>query len=388
MNPREHYIIGVRNTLEENGKTYWRPDYKRHRKLAVHWQKYKLPNTVNEHTRADKPVKGFPENFIDDLIEEMKQLPERQRTVTFYIHGWHRFKKVSHKLDILDNLSKTYGEGGPVGKFVFLSWPSSGLRHLVDDRAFQIGHLFGKNHLSHLKELRDRLHEIGGKMILMAHSFGHHVLNGILSTSASFQLQRPLFDHVFLFASDIAHQSVFRNETTSGVLLGNPLAHLGPQIYPERNYNLTDLARLSSNNHVFYHRYDVMLHNSTFMFAKKMFSGLLDRLHIDNEELAMIQKSFCLGNLGGEKLLAANPDFDFVNVKELMDDHPRDRKTFKVKRKKRDKIDEFLEEPRKFVGFGIGNFAASAFKQKHYVGLHQYLFSADSVVKEVKGKMG
>jgi len=343
--------------------------------LPLHYTVYDFTGKkLTEH--SDLPNKVTPvadgAAFIDQVVAAADQLPEGSRNVTFYIHGFHHIFQRSFKLDILSGMANSYCSAANrvVGKFIFFSWPATEGRNILDDRAHAQGIMLYRNNKKMFENLAAALQQKGIQFNLMAHSFGHRILNGFLE---EINTGKKIFDKVFLFAADIPHQAL--DGTLPGIKLKNKKNSDWDGDTPaddvERWYNLTKLQEVANETHCFYCKYDRMLMAST--------DGELKRTEEDDAD--QVNDYLCLGTMGNLKI-KPNTQIKFYDVEkwvrvdtEFGDVLGKNAHEVEQMQKIIDALDLSRSDHR---AFAILNFS-----REPWVKLHRYAYYSKDVVKEV-----
>lgn len=380
MDTRSHFILSNRKVaLEHDGRPYLQLDSEIAPDLPLHYVLYHLPDEVTQNTRVETPVEilGDGVAFVQQVVAEAEKLPPGCRNITFYIHGFHHVINHSFKLDLLSRLDQAYCQPGSatVGKFIFFSWPATDGRDKVDDRAHAQGMMLYRNNKKMFELLAGELRKRNIGFHLMAHSFGHRVLNGFLSEAETGQ---QLFDHVFLFAADIPHEAM--DVTLPGIKLRNKKNSDWDGDTPaddrERLYDLTRLQYLAQKTHCFYCRYDRMLMAST--------DGELNRIEEENSQ--WVNDFICLGSLGN-KTIKVFENIYFYDVLEWMSKDEVFEQVFNAHHHVLEQLDYIFEH------FDLSRsdqrlFVLDGSEQETWIKVHQYLFQSRDVVKKVGELLG
>lgn len=374
MENRNHFILSNRQVYRAFDKYYLQVESRIDPALPLHYAPYFFREEgLTENTIMKDPVQPVNDDFIKAVVQQAEQLQDPYRNVTIYIHGFHHLMQFSYKLDVMADMVNAYCNPADriVGKFIFFSWPATQFRRFMDDRAHAQGLFLYRNNKALFRELYAELSKRGIKLNLMAHSFGHRLLNGFLAEAQ----QEKLFDKVFLFAADIPHECM--STTGPGIELENWYDDLSDVYTPEdkvkRRYNLTPLASVAGETYCYYCRYDRLLLAST--------DGELDNSKEDNHEL--VDNFLCLGTMGNANLsVPANVKFQHVldlfgnesPLKQVIDGHPD------VKQE----IDSVLNSNE--IHSNLRNFSILKFTRDPWVKVHRYLSTSTEVVNDVKKK--
>lgn len=372
MEPRKHFIVSNRTVRADS----WTLDPDAEPFGPLHYTYYNVPKTPNETTKVSQKVTPLvKKTFIDHVVEEAKQLPDTCRNVTIYVHGFHHIINKSYKIDLLNNLVKQYclDEQG-VGKFIYFSWPATGARTKVDDMAHALGTSLWRNPEFDIAALKKRLNSNGIELNFWTHSFGHRILNGYLSEQKGNAAKQ--FNKVFLFASDIPHRALDKNNP--GIALENPKnAHYtdaqGKTFdtdYPRREYNLTRLETIADKANCYYTKYD--------RFMVSSLEGELKGHQLNQP--AFVDSWMCAGSVG--KSRATKPmNIRSVDVSKWIRKEDAFKKAFN-----KSKVVKELENTisKKKVDGAHRMFALEPAGRRPWQLLHQYLIMSPSVVADVK----
>lgn len=371
MTDYQHFILSNRDVKRKNGKYFLKKKAHINPYNQLHSLLYAIPEgaNVNSKTIIKDPVTPVvAKRFVDEVLGEAKKLKAPYKNITLYIHGFNHLFCKSYKVELFQNLAKTYcsGEDRSVGKFIFFSWPATDLRSKMDDMIHVQGEAVALNYLAMFEKLQERLADIGVELNLMSHSFGHRWVNGFLGKTPA--RQGKLFDKTFLFASDIPYQSIATNGLP-GIRLKNKGESRfdGGDNEKTRLYDLTKLEQLSTAVYGFHCDYDRMLFAST--------DGELNER--EEKSKTDVDNFMCLGVVGNTNSAVKHPkNFAFNDVTPLvLSENYEALKDEKVK-KELDKIrseKEFDTNQRLF-----------AIKGKDWIHLHRYLFTSPKVVSKVK----
>lgn len=385
----QHFILSNRQVAprkQDKNNLYFERKYLIEPNLPLHYVQYPfLPLVPPDSMNIDQPVTpvGNGDAFINHVVAEADKLPAGHRNVTIYIHGFHHFVNTSFKLDILSGMVKKYcfpedpAIQRVVGKFIFLSWPATGKRRKLDVRAHEQGFYLYQNNRAMFEKLYAELNKKGIQLNLMAHSFGHRMLNGFLA--AMDDQPKKMFDHINLFAADIPHQAMdlLADQGKPGIRLIN-------KKFRDRNgklsgedksvwYNFTKMGSLAGKVTSFFCRYDRMLMASS--------DGELKRTEEDDNDL--VNNYLCMGTVGGLFLQKKPDNVEFIDVLENVN---KDIKTFggmpETEKQVRKQIDNIVTKFRLDVSDHRA-FAIMDFSREPWVKLHRYIYHCDAVVDTV-----
>ena len=136
----------------------------------------------------------------------LRRQDDRHRDVLFFIHG-HRLFLPGLRLGLLRALHDRYAAGphGPVGVIVFFSWPDRGWPWSEDQEAYRAGRAFFAGSAGLLAALRDAA---DGRLHLLALSFGHHLLAGMVAQAAADGHDAPPFRNCLLAGADVPQAAI------------------------------------------------------------------------------------------------------------------------------------------------------------------------------------
>ena len=174
---------------------------------------------------------------------------DAHRDVLFFIHG-HRLSLPGLRLGLLRELHDRYvgGPRGPVGVIVFFSWPDRGWPWSEDDEAYRAGRAFFAQGSGLLAALSDAAN---GRLHLLAQSFGHHLLAGMVAQAVAEQHDAPPFRACLLVGADVPQEAI-----GAGGVRVSSRGDAG------RSYRFDRMDRLGERTVVYYDRRDRILPGS------------------------------------------------------------------------------------------------------------------------------
>ncbi|MEO7990011.1 MAG: alpha/beta hydrolase, partial [Chryseolinea sp.] len=271
--------------------------------------KLSLPSHI-ENIRAEEwSVKGFVNNVMSSVHEVDPQV--KRKHVFIYIPGYQLQLLNSLRTDLLSSFTLSYmtHPQNSIAKVLFFSWPSQSgpKRETVDDRSVAAGESFTANGMfDYLEKLSIELKKENRCLNLVAHSFGHQLLNGMINPKSG-TVPQKIFENVFLMAPDISYLSVQIN----GALIKNTIKNPGSS--DTILYDLSKLNTLANNIHVFHDKYDFLLYSSTVRFAGDK----------DLRDLSETGQYRNLGNHGNMlKQQPIHDNFHFIDVENEVKNNP------------------------------------------------------------------
>lgn len=174
-------------------------------------------------------------------------------------------------MDLFRQLSDRYsgGKEPAVNTFIFFQWMTGEFsdivnkRHQIDDGAWEQALACGQMLEQLLIAVSDHLKKRGIPFYLMAHSYAHQFLNGLLHLWGMDGSHERIFDKAFLFAPDITWKSLRVSPGgKGGVKLINPNSDTQENY---RKFDLTPLSKVAAETHVLSCSWDYLLHHSQSM---------------------------------------------------------------------------------------------------------------------------
>ena len=383
---REHYLIGYRKRGSGASKfSFDHLDKDAPDKLYQAVVDYRNPRRY----RLNRFFPAGLSDLIQRKISEFSGESDR-RNVLLYVHGYipqifANFNIKALSLQLLTKKIKAYSRypDNQLGKTIYFIWPAQGRasRKFTDDRAHEAGREFTEKGLwQEVESLCRTLHEEGIHTHLLVHSYGHHLLNGMLAPIDVSTMDSPVFRNAFLMASDIPQQSVEKSAgddyENNGVSVSN--YHCNDSNCRDIRYNLTKLEKIADSVNVFHDPYDILLYHSA---KKQMNSRSLKNMSV-GQRREYIRPYLTLGNRGKQDLISFPQNFHFYDVNDYS-------RVPALPAKRRRRIQQRLEDWKfwKFRNLSIilnGVFGG----EKSYTARHRYFMTAGDVVGEVQGLMG
>lgn len=321
-----------------------------------------------------------PNLFASGVIDSIRG--DVREHVIVYVHGYQLFSSL--KLDLFLHFVQNYTnhERPSIAKVIFLTWPAFGLsRKTKDDDAIRLGEDFtSRNFFETFRILSDRLREHGKKLSLFVHSFGNILLNGMINpppfrSSLPGDQTSKIFENIFLMAPDITHLSA------CGEGINLPNIFQSKKGRDKINYALRNLTGLASHVHVFYDKYDFLLHVST-----RISLGRKNVKH-DKPDDEIVPKEFrILGNYGRTEFSPENEvlNFNFVDVDKLVNDAKDfgNMLYFPFRKMTKHSV-EIIDHAVKNVDYKRTNGWRVLWQNKRFADHHRYLFTCKPVVDKV-----
>lgn len=308
--------------------------------------------------------------FVGNIINDLQNLQNAgKQHVILYVPGYQPLPNLSFEL--WENFVQNYMEhpGQSVAKVIFFTWPSHQLgRKTIDDRALRAGQLFGANRLYEvIRKLSEQLADIGKTLNLVVHSFGHQLLNGFLNSGVTFNSSSRVFHRIFLMAPDIVEGSM---ASPNGVDLTN---YYGAN--EKSHYNLSGINKIAGETHVFWDKYDYLLHVSTRKFAQKILGTPEEEKEIPNYRN--------LGNYGPK--YTGSPGIYYHNLQALLatsSDQGRFKNLYD-RPKWRKRMDRLMEGKASYLD--VGDTLTLVLNNRKFARHHRYLFTSKAVIEKVIG---
>lgn len=305
--------------------------------------------------------------FVGNIADELSRLKSSKRHVILYVPGYQPLPNLSFEL--WENFVQNYMEhpAQSVAKVIFFSWPSHQLgRKTIDDRAIHAGEKFGQNRLYEVITRLAKALPAGKTLNLVVHSFGHQLLNGFLNSGVIFNKDSRVFHRIFLMAPDIAEGAMY---PPWGIHVRN---FYGGNTGSFNLYNLSGIHKIAAETHVFWDKYDYLLHVSTRKFAEKVVGT--------DEEYPQILNYRNLGNYGPKY---NNPGVYYHNLQALLNSSP-DKSRFKNlydQPKWRKRMDTLMNDQGSYLD--VGDILTLALNNGKFARHHRYLFTSKAVVEKV-----
>ncbi len=328
------------------------------------FQRLVLP-AMYENLALHQDEDFFVGNIINDL---RKSTVATKKHVILYVPGYQPLPNLSFELweAFVQHYFKHPSQS--VAKVIFFSWPSHQLgRRTIDDRAIEAGKRFGANHLhSVITKLSEQLKLIGKTLNLVVHSFGHQLLNGFLNSGLPFNERSRVFHRIFLMAPDITKESL---RPPNGIFLKN--FYTGSGHSGTSHYNLTEISSLALGTHIFWDKYDYLLHVSTRKFAEKIVGTTEEYPQIlDYRNLGNYQRKYIWQNVYHYDLQTLIPTGGDKGFKNLFD-----------RPKWRRRMEEVADREESYQD--IGEFIALLLNNGKFTKHHRYLFTSKTVADKV-----
>lgn len=308
--------------------------------------------------------------FVSTLIQDMQKVRNTKKHVILYIPGYQPLPNLSFELWETFVQSYLKHPAQSIAKVIFFSWPSHQLgRKTIDDRALTAGEKFAGNRLYTIfQKLSEQLSAIGKTLNLVVHSFGHQLLNGFLNSGLTFHEGSRVFHRIFLMAPDIVSDAM---ASPGGITVTNYYVKDRPG--QDSLYNFTEINKLAKSIHVFWDKYDYLLHVSTKKFALKIVGTL--------SEYPEILRYRNLGNYG-EKY--QHPGIRYYDLQKIAGESTGKDFGFKnlfEKSKWRKKIEAVTEENESYQN--VGHILSLLLNSGKFMKHHRYLFTSRGVVEKV-----
>ena len=344
-----------------------------------------VPDTLffaNFNARPLRPNFLSPQIFTNIVMQSLERLNDDSRKHVFiYVHGFDW--EPGLKIDLHSQFLQSYFNHpeNSIAKVLYFSWPSFGWRKNIDDRSVDAGQKFTENGLfEYFRLLSETLHAEGKTLNLIVHSFGHQLLNGMVTPANTQNIPDEIFDHIFLMASDITYLAFQKN----GVRLRNSNGK-------NFEYNFGPLKRLSDHIHVYYNPLDYLLYIST-----KGYNGNKKIANFDPkpDSQGITADYRTLGNYGSgifdepESGLNIEEGIEFYNIQELLTEgDPGDPQYYPFLNVTDERGIMTIENARKTPDSDYSGFKLlrTFWRKELFMTHHQYLFTCKPVVDHVLG---
>lgn len=199
--------------------------------------------------RDHRPEPVDVDRLCSAVRADLRRQDDRRRNVLFFIHG-HLLLLPGLRLRLLRALHDRYAGGphGPVGVIVFFSWPDRGWPCSEADEAYRAGRAFFARGSGLLAALRDAA---AGRLHLLAQSFGHHLLAGMVAQAVAARHDAPPFRSCLLAGADVPQAAIGVGGVTVSGRGG-----------VRRSYRFDELRRLGERTVVYYDPRDPILPGS------------------------------------------------------------------------------------------------------------------------------
>ncbi|UTW62519.1 alpha/beta hydrolase [bacterium SCSIO 12741] len=328
--------------------------------------------------------------FELQVLEKVKNMPPGKRNVVIYFHGFYgdpRKNVGSYMYKVFNGMKHAYTKDAAlgIGCILHFSWPSGGVRELVDDKAHAQGVSLYKHNLDKIKKLYDTLKANNIRLHLMGHSFAMQLFNGFASQIKP--ADRQMFDKIFLFAPDLPYKSI----QPGGVVVTDPIHKKeDPNADDERKYDFTRLNQIGGEVHVFWNEFDYLLYGSTQLKLKAIKKWKKDEYKDPEKRKEHADGHTVLGIMGGTNGQPANFYFHDIHnklkptEKAFQYRNPNDlglglRKEYRAMiAAKKPGVHDFSDIHAKW------NAITSAITGGHKINAHRCMFSTQKVVSTVK----